>query len=199
MSIAPVAKSPVPAPSHGITCSMFAGADVENVLPEKQLPSAAVAQHHRRGRRGPDRPTTLSVTRLPTVDWWGSTSSPTLGASTIPTLSLSTTRFFVIDVPVPPAMTMPTPKAASKALVVRARGVASHRCRRPCCRRSSPAPWGESSSPSKLFGTMPVRLRDQSSSPGRGRPTSSTPSSRAGCTPTTTSVITAWQGLHCPM
>ena len=54
MSTAPVAKSPVPVASHGITCSMFAGADVVNVLPEKQFWSAA-RSGRRRGRRVPDR------------------------------------------------------------------------------------------------------------------------------------------------
>ena len=92
---------------------MSAGADVVNRLAEKQLPSFALGRITARSAR-PDPCTTLWVTWFPVADV-GTAWSPTLGASAIPTLALSTTRFFVIVFPIPPTITIPPPSAASKA------------------------------------------------------------------------------------
>ncbi len=111
MSTAPVVKSPVPVASQGITCSMFAGAEVEKVFPEKQFASAASLNTTPRSTM-PEPSTTLSVTRLP-FGWCGASSRPTLGASATPTLLLSAIRFFVMTSSCPPAITTPTPNAGS--------------------------------------------------------------------------------------
>ena len=99
----------------------------------------------------------------------------------------------------PPAITIPTPNAGSySALPDR---VASGL---PLSLTTLPAmvacPWGGSSSPSKLFGTMPVRLCDHVRvHDGRGRPLEFVPEYPSWLYSDTTSVITAWHGLHWPM
>ena len=60
-------------------------------------------------------------------------------------------------------------------------------------------PWGESSSPPKLLGTMPVRLCDQTEFTRNRSPDEFEPEYPSRLYSDTTSVITAWHGLHWPM
>ena len=185
MSTAPVVKSPVPAASHGITCSMFGGRRRgERVAREAVAVVGARSATTPRSTR-PERCTTLSVTWLPGRLVRACPRARRSGASAIPTLALSTTRFFVIDVLLPAGdhdrrrrtrgrgrLVPARRRAASPLSLDHVAGDGGLALRRRAPRRRS------------CWARCRCGCATTPSSRGRGRPTSSSPSSRAGCTRT---------------